>query len=139
MFSREPINYSRLRRITGSFSWIDHRLLTQGYLEKMTPDEMLLYFFLILVGDKNGISFYNHDRIQGYLKMDVWTYARAREGLMHKALIACEEIRVQVLQLPEIVGKQSPKVPAAVNTASGGVAKSVAEILKEELNKHISQ
>ncbi|MFQ5639612.1 MAG: transposase [bacterium] len=28
----------------------------------MTPEEMLLYFFLALVGDRNGISFYGYDR-----------------------------------------------------------------------------
>ena len=50
MISRKPINPNRIRRITGSFSWIDHRILHDGYLEFMSQEEMLLYFFLVLVG-----------------------------------------------------------------------------------------
>jgi len=128
MFSREPLDYSRLRRINGSFSWIDHRLLKQGYLERMSPPEMLLYFFLVLVGDKNGVSFYHHDRIRGYLKMDISTYAEARQGLRNKMLIACEDIRVQILQLPEMVPR---KIPATKRQVSVGTDLSIAEILQD--------
>jgi hypothetical protein len=47
MISKAPINPSRIRKITGSFSWLDHRLLHEGYLTAMEPAEMLLYFFLV--------------------------------------------------------------------------------------------
>ncbi len=70
MISREPINPNRIRRITGSSSWIDHRLLHDGFLAAMRADEMLLYFFLVLVGDCNGISFYSYDKICVILKLN---------------------------------------------------------------------
>ena len=44
MISRTPINPDRIRRITGSFSWIDHRLLSDGFLSAMTGEEILIYF-----------------------------------------------------------------------------------------------
>jgi hypothetical protein len=56
MKSKSPILPERIRRISGSFSWLDHRLLHSGFLRLMQPEEMLLYFFLVLVGDKNGVK-----------------------------------------------------------------------------------
>lgn len=101
MISRAPIDRHRIRRITGSFSWLDHRLLSGGFLADMTPAEMLLYFFLVLVGDKNGISFYGYEKICTLLKMDLDRLLWARDRLVDKSLIACQSGRYQVLQLPE--------------------------------------
>jgi len=101
MISKTPIDPRRIRKITGSFSWVDHRLLSDGFLSAMTADEMLLYFFLILVGDKNGVSYYSYDKICQFLKMDVDRFVQARNLLIDRSLIACENGRFQVLQLPE--------------------------------------
>lgn len=101
MLSRTPIDPQRIRRITGSFSWIDHRLLTDGFLSDMAAEEILLYFFLILVGDKNGVSFYSYDNICQLLKLEVDRFVQVRDQLIDRALIACETGRFQVLQLPE--------------------------------------
>lgn len=62
MISKQPIVPERIRRLSGSFSWIDHGILTDGFLTSMSRDEILLYFFLVLVGDKNGVSFYSYDK-----------------------------------------------------------------------------
>ena len=103
MISRTPITPNRIRRSTGSFSWIDHRLLADGFLSAMTGEEILLYFFLTLVGDKNGVSFYSYDKICRFLKMDVDRFVQARNLLIDRSLIACENGRFQVLQLPNKV------------------------------------
>lgn len=108
MISKAPINPNRLRRITGSFSWIDHWLLSDGFLSNMAPEEMLLYFFLVLVGDKNGISFYSYDKICAFINMDVDRFIWARDRLIQRSLIACENGRFQVLQLPKTHNKQLP-------------------------------
>jgi len=100
MISKAPINPSRLRKITGSFSWLDHRLLHEGYLAAMEPAEMLLYFFLVLVGDRNGISFYSEEKIAALLKIEVERLFAARARLIDKSLLAFEAGRYQVLQLP---------------------------------------
>jgi len=111
MISKQPINPNRIRQITGSFSWIDHRLITDGFIQTMEPAEMLLYFFLILVGDKNGVSFYSYDKICALLKIDVDRFIGARERLIKRSLIDCDNGRFQVLQLPDkpIQISQPPK------------------------------
>ena len=47
----------KIRNIKGSFAWIDHRLMRNGFMETMTHQDIVLYMFLILVADKNGVSF----------------------------------------------------------------------------------
>lgn len=101
MISKKPIRPDRIRNITGSFSWLDHRILSHGYLMTMTKHELLLYFFLVLVGDKNGISFYGYDKICQFLEITLDEYIAARDALLKRDLIAVEQGRFQVLQLPE--------------------------------------
>jgi hypothetical protein len=99
MISKQPIVASRVRKISGSFSWIDHRLLSAGFLHAMTTHEIVLYFFLILVGDKYGVSFYHYDKICNLLKIDIDEYITARNLLIDKSLIAFDKNRYQVLEL----------------------------------------
>jgi len=101
MISKQPIVPERIRKITGSFSWIDHRILTDGFLTSMSRHEILLYFFLVLVGDKNGVSFYSYDKICQLLKIELDDYIQARDLLLKRSLIACQQGRFQVLELPK--------------------------------------
>ena len=110
MISRTPIDSTRIRNISGSFSWIDHRLLSGGFLNAMTSDEILLYFFLLLVGDRNGVSFYSYDKICQLLKIDVDRFIAARNQLAQKSLIATDNGRYQVLQLPQHCKQSKPVV-----------------------------
>ena len=71
-----------------------------GHLKEMSRDEILLYFFYVLVGDRNGISFYNYQTICGLLKIDSRSFALAQAALIGRSLIAYQDRRVQVLQLP---------------------------------------
>ena len=100
MKNKSPIFPHRVRRISGSFSWLDHQLLHRGFLKRMEPDDMLLYFFLVLVGDKNGVSFYSYDRILDILKMTLDQFITARNRLVNMSLIAIQDYRYQVLELP---------------------------------------
>ena len=102
MFSRTPIDSQRIRKISGSFSWLDHRLLTGGFLAAMQAEEILLYFFLVLVGDRQGLSFYGYEKICALLHLDVDRLIEARQGLIGKSLIAYDQGLYQVLQLPAI-------------------------------------
>ena len=40
------------------FSWIDRRFVREGLLEPLEPREILLYFFLVAVADKDGLSYW---------------------------------------------------------------------------------
>jgi hypothetical protein len=90
----------RVRKIEGSFSWIDHRFITEGFLRDLSTLEILLYLFLVAVSDRNGLSFYHDDRIATLLKIDLPALGRAREGLIRRSLIAYESPLYQVLSLP---------------------------------------
>lgn len=116
MTSKSPICPDRIRRISGSFSWLDHRLLHNGFLRRMQPDEMLLYFFLVLVGDKNGISFYGYDSILKLLKLTLDQYITARNRLVDLSLIAFENGRCQVLELPEAPSCSQPNRSGEFNS-----------------------
>jgi hypothetical protein len=101
MDNRSPLLSKRIRRIKGSFAFIEHRFLRDGFLESLTHQEALLYFFLILTADRNGISFYSYDRICTVLEICLDDYILARNGLIDKDLIAFDGHRFQVLSLPE--------------------------------------
>ena len=91
----------RIRKITGSFSWLDHRLISGYYLQQMTRNEILLYFFLVLVSDKQGLSFYSDASICELLKIESVEFYQAREQLIKRSLIAYDKGLFQVLQLPD--------------------------------------
>ena len=110
MISREPIRTDRVRRIAGQgFSFIPHRFLRDGFFASLTANERNLYFFLVLAGDRNGISFYHYDRICSLLRLELHFYIEARNSLIHKDLIAFDGTRFQVLSLPDKPIHSSPK------------------------------
>jgi len=100
--SRAPILPERVRHIDGqSFAFLPHRLLRDGFLSSLAPDEQRLYLFLVLAADRQGISFYSCDRICSVLEMILDDYINARNGLLEKDLIAFDGCRFQVLSLPK--------------------------------------
>jgi hypothetical protein len=101
MLDRSPLLPERARKITGSFAFIEHRFLQDGFLASLTHHELVLYFFLILAGDRNGISFYSYDRICTLLGLYLDDYIEARNALIAKDLLAFDGHRFQVLSLPE--------------------------------------
>lgn len=54
----------RVRQVPPSFAWIDHRIRSEGFLERMEPADMGLYLFLILAADRHGLSCWRLDRIE---------------------------------------------------------------------------
>jgi hypothetical protein len=101
MYCKRLIDPKRARRIEGSFSWIDHRFVTSGFIKELSTIEILLYFFLISVSDRSGISFYHDDSICSLLKIDLFSLGMAREGLILRSLLAYEPPIYQVLSLPK--------------------------------------
>ena len=97
---KRVLHPERLRKIEGSFSWIDHRFITGGFLRDLSTLEILLYLFLVSVSDRNGLSFYHDDRMASLLKIDLPALGQAREGLVLRSLLAYESPLYQVLSLP---------------------------------------
>ena len=101
MIKKHPINSQRIRRIEGSFAFIEHRFLRNGFFATLTHYELLLYVFLILVADRNGLSYYSYDKICILLRISVDEYILARDALIKKDLIVFDGYLFQVLSLPE--------------------------------------
>jgi len=101
MIKKKALNPKRVRKINGGFSFIPHRFLTDGFLASLDPHELLLYFLLVLAGDRNGISFYSYDKICTLLQMQLERYIMARDDLIKKDLVAFDGTLFQVLDLPQ--------------------------------------
>ena len=101
----------RKRVLTPPFAWIDRRFLFDGFLAALGPEENLLYFFLVLAADRDGLSFYSYDKICTLLQLDVDAYVQARDGLIRKQLLAFDGRQFQVLALPQSGSSRSSTVP----------------------------
>ena len=101
MIAKRILIAQRLRSIKGGFGFIPHRFLTDGFCAYLEREELLLYFLLVLVSDRHGLSFYGYDAICSLLKISLEEYIEARNGLIEKDLIAFDGRVFQVLELPE--------------------------------------
>jgi len=88
MVNKEALVCNRIRKIEGSFAWISHRFLRSGFFAGLTRNELLLYFFLVLVADRQGLSYYHYDKICSLLRFSVEDYIVARDQLIEKDLLA---------------------------------------------------
>ena len=100
MLKKKVLNPERVRCIDGGFSFIPHRFLLEGFLASLNQKELLLYLFLILASDRNGLSYYSYDRICMLMQFNLDEYIAARDGLIEKDLIAFDGSLFQVLSLP---------------------------------------
>jgi hypothetical protein len=97
----QPPRPDRRRSIRGSFSWIDHRFLREGFDQGLTRLEKLLYFVLVAVSNQDGVSFYSDARLAELLDIRFpHELAAARNELVTRDLLAYEGGIYQVLDLP---------------------------------------
>jgi len=104
---KNSIDPHRIRKITGSFAFIQHRFLRDGFWASLDHHQLLLYMFLIIVADRNGLSYYSYDKICTLLGICVDDYIFARNALINKDLLAFDGNLFQVLSLPERVALPS--------------------------------
>jgi len=102
-FDRTLIVPDRVRRIEGSFAFVPHRFLRDGFWASLSRDELLLYLLLVLVADRQGMSFYYDDRLASMLRLVLDRFVAARTGIVRRDLIVHDPAgpRYQVLSLPE--------------------------------------
>jgi hypothetical protein len=99
MTSKHPILTNRIRRVPCQFSWIDHRLVRDRHIERLTHHAAALYLFLVTVGDSEGLSYYGDESIMNRLSMDKETFHEARSNLVENDMVAWKEPLYQVLSL----------------------------------------
>ena len=108
MIGKIILRPDRVRKITGTFGFIEHRFLKEGFFYSLTHHELLLYLFLVLVADRNGLSFYGYDKICTFLRITLDEFILARDGLIEKDLIAFDGRTFQVLSLPRDAPRPTP-------------------------------
>ena len=106
---RPPLVPERVRK-TGNqgFSFIPNRFLRDGFFAALKPDELVLYLLLVLVGNRQGMSYYYYDSLCQILGWHVERYLNARNALIDKDMIAFDGTQTQVLELPEHAPKVKP-------------------------------
>ena len=127
MIKKKILNPERIRRIDGGFSFIPHRFVLDGFLTALGPKELLFYLFLVLVSDRNGLSFYSYDKICTLLELSLEEYMASRNSLIEKDLIAFDGTLFQVLSLPQ---KQPKQKQRAVRSPVDKLIRQTAEGLR---------
>ena len=99
MIVKTPILPKRLRKVPKSFSWIDHRLVRDRHIERLSHGAMALYLFLVCVGDRQGLSYYGDQSLANKLNMEAAALNHARSELIGAGLVAWQRPIYQVLGL----------------------------------------
>lgn len=110
MIAKNPIHPRRIRKVPPQFSWVDHRLVRERYIETLSHAAATLYLFLVVVADSQGMSYYSDRSIAERLRMDQLTLEQARRNLIGAGLIAYKNPLYQVLSLDPPAADQG--VPA---------------------------
>lgn len=97
---RAPVRPDRVRSIERGFAFVPNRFLHGGFFASLRHSQRSLYFFLVLAGDRNGVSYYSYDRICTTLEISLDDYIEARDALIDKDLLAFDGSCFQVLSLP---------------------------------------
>ncbi len=133
MRTANPIHPEQLRNIRQcTFGWIDHSFLHRGYLARLSSEELLLYYFLITVADKSGVSFYDYERICALLKLPADDYVRARDLLCEHGLSAYHEGVFQVLPLPQARARSAPALAPPSRRGDFQTLKTILQTLSRE-------
>lgn len=118
----------RIRKVPKQFSWVDHRLVRDHYIDQCSHKAATLYLFLLTVADAQGLSYYSDTSILQRLNMDDQDLGQARIALVRIGLIAYQKPIYQVLAL------DASPLPIAKRTASTP-PQSLGQIFKQILKE----
>ena len=133
MIIKRLICPERVRKITGSFAFIEHRFLRAGFWDGLSHHQLLLYLFLVVVADRNGLSYYSYDKICTLLKVSVDDYIAARDALIDKDLIAFDGSLFQVLSLPQKACKSDPTALKTAKDMQTHDPATINQLIKKSL------
>lgn len=135
MIEKTPLCPERVRKITGSFAFIEHRFLRQGFFSSLSHHELLLYVLLVLVADRNGLSYYSFDKLCTLLQLSPDDYLMARNALIKKDLIAFDGLLFQVLSLPHkpvVVSTPALRTPEQMQQADPA---TIRQLIRQSLGE----
>lgn len=103
MIQKRVLSPNRVRRLPKSdWSWVDRRFLRE-FASKLSGDAVFLYYILVAVSDKNGLSYYSDNALSLMVRTSLPSLRGARQELIEHDLVAYEMPLVQVLSLPAIM------------------------------------
>lgn len=131
----------RRRSIPPHFSWIDHRLVRDGHLQRCRSSALALYLFLITVADRQGLSYYQERTIGAMLHWNQDQLQAARDELVRHQLIAYEPPLYQVLSLdpkPAQRAAVEPKTTTASKppTEPPATTQQISAMIAEWMTNH---
>ena len=136
MIEKHPLDPQRLRKISGSFAFIEHRFLRDGFWSRLSQHDLLLYVFLILVADRNGLSYYGYDKICTLLRLTLDEYLVARGALIENDLIAFDGHLFQVLSLPRAPASTSQLALQSPAQMAQGDPATIRQLIRDSLGAH---
>jgi hypothetical protein len=122
------IRPDRLRQVPIGFSWVDHRLVRQNYIERCDCIDLALYLFLLTVSDAQGLSYYSDPAICRRLRIEPAALTAARVHLEKAELVAYQKPLYQVLSL-----EQASEVAPSPASPRTGAVQSISQILGRAL------
>src|SRR4030067_1514640 len=105
-----------------SSSSIAHQVLHGRYLHRLSHEAMILYLFLVVVGERQGRSFYSERSITEILRVSVSALHHAREELISEGLISYRRPYWEVKNIPQ--RRDHGRDPKADNPLSSGRAEA---------------
>ncbi len=126
MVKKFPIHPNRIRKTPKQFSWLDHRLVRDRYIDRCSHPAAALYLFLVTVADAQGLSYYSDPTISERLGMDSALLEKARRELIHIGLIAYRSPLYQVLALDKYMFKCPTPSPGLQSLAQ--IFKNIGEV-----------
>jgi hypothetical protein len=136
MIEKQPLCPERLRKITGSFAFIEHRFLRQGFWSMLNQHELLLYVFLVLVADRNGLSYYSYDKMCTLLRFTLDDYLVARNTLIQKDLITFDGHLFQVLSLPPTPVHEPPPALQSPSGLEAADPATIRRLIRDSLGAY---
>ncbi len=120
--NKHPLIPHMVRQVPDQFSWIDHRLVRERYIDYLSNSAASLYLFLVTVSDARGLSYYSDKTLLKRLNMDDKSLESARTSLIRLQLIAYRNPLYQVLPLDyrREADNSSSQVQALSSHATGG-------------------
>ena len=107
MITKRLLHPQRLRTVPTQFSWLDHRLVRDRYLDRCSSEALALYLFLVTVADVRGLSYYGDSALCQRLGWEAAQCERARDSLIDADLIAYQAPLYQVLSLEPAAARPS--------------------------------
>jgi len=95
-------------------------MLHGGYLNRLSHESIALYLFLVVVGDRQGRSFYSEQSVMEILRISGQQINRAREQLISEGLISYRRPYWQVKNIPQGRNNARARDDKANDTLSSG-------------------